>query len=79
MKVSEVFVIFLKDVSKHCHDAATEQSVVCINIPTDGSKLLGFHLKLHPGVTYSHAASQICYPPILEGFQYDYGQYHNDI
>jgi hypothetical protein len=28
-------------------------------------------LKLHPGIVYSHAASQICPPPVLIGYSVD--------
>ena len=30
--------------------------------------MLCFHLKLHPGIIYSHAASQVCSPPILDAY-----------
>ena len=39
-----------------------------MRIRTGGSKILGFQLKLHPGIWYSHAAGKICYPPILVGY-----------
>ena len=36
----------------------------------ESSKLLGFHLKLHPGIWYTHAGGSICYPPVLIGHRY---------
>ena len=32
--------------------------------------MLGFHLKLHPGIWYTHAGGSICYPPVLIGHRY---------
>lgn len=39
--------------------------------------MIGFHLKLHPGIVYSHAASQICPPPVLIGMNIDTDENRN--